>query len=1789
MANYYVNPNGSETYPFDTEAKGAKDVNRLYKYLNNSSSEFINVDFDNYSSAIEVMGYDIAPFPKGEEKVIFKTIIKEHEIMPIYMGEIHGYSNYRLPEGCILGTQNISLSVWSFKTVTTWDDSMGRVAYTNHIRKGSTDIKTFVKPFDISVSYYWVVDEYFVDMFIVGENQELNLEAEPEWHNNHGQSNWDSFFGLGYSYQKYASSLIGSISDGRTHIHSMSNYSLDKPAIALTADDIIYLSDGVEEESGLEGTDTLPDSYTNFNSFGYATLRSIDDEIKSKWTLSDSNYCFANLNLDNLDIFTTNYNGFDNPTKVTNCYFHDFSWCGIEFNDWVPYLEGDITCEISNNTFDGWSMIYDSEGKYNLNIFNNVFKNNGLIYIDDSYGTHNIYNNIFENNSYIDLESRNDTNMNKCVIANNTFTSIDSGNDAMYIIFRDNYGATMDLKMFNNVIDSGDIYLRLSVANQENIINFLHSNNCCPIYDYRINDIVVNPDPTEISTDPLFDSENLEYPLMLTKDSPCVNAGLLIADTPEFDIIGTLRDSQPDMGAFEIKTALEFRSNTHKINYAIEIYPNSTDVWTTKEEFGILPTGIKLITGRPGYTGNDTKFYSSNEIDIEGNDISNLSNENEYFEGLLTKDGLSGPSCSIDVETTTNLNLDSNFNFSIRNDTGFLNYLNSNEIILNNRKVKFWVIINNIFYSAGFGEISNISQSEDAINFSVEKSFNNIEKQIPNTYNKIELDEESGEFEEVVMPIVLGDVDHSMLLKEETKKLPIVISGVDKNITPAIYYDWFDPIHYEESWTHETGYYPYIGLYTNDKIFAENDPEIMGEPVGEYPYTYPNRKWLFVKYGEKAPKGMFRIKGNSASVNGTTYIHLEENLTNEDDEIINPSNFNSSLTINPLVYSYVHDTYLTLDDLIDDLNLSNGNRFYIYANDGYDTGDHRLSSAKGSQVKKWDIFQVTVNHPYPSSISYVQNSVSTKLSYGNLYSNIYKGNEKTWWFQIVDININTIASSESSVIIQNNEDGEKIAEIWNDDLKKYENIIDIVDVNSTENKLLIKGNKVLEDETIYNYKRLPFKLLAFGACVRPEWIWSNNGFSDIIYYNNQSAWNSGYFTTFEQEDLELVTNNKRNTTGVENKVEWLGYTSGMSPATHYSYIHAKFEVNKTIEELPDNVYFLVDVNRCSSEIRFNMRIGILQWYAYDIYGNLIYSNNSGTTLSDTTWVLQKYPTISHYNMFPNEFYADEDLNGDDYTMFDAAANEGTNSNKKQLKMQLNLKKSEIPIKFDNVLNNDIIKEFVVILGFYHEWLNPSDWSKFKIEIKQLGIISEEELHISDDDIFVKAKGERCSLTSSAPNAETNNVYTAFVHLLEDYCKIPKSLIDYDEMQSKRFNWNIGRTLTERKNAVEYFNELASNSFVQILPTRQGKIKLKVFDYFNNFQQPIITEKYYGYGTFDIYTTYSQIELCRELRTYKLKICYKTNEQIGTDEYSYFFEYSGDFEDNGINMLTLYYNGEVIYIVGYMNLGLENGFITILLMLNEQIHFVAMDYINTYNDYLSIGFPEVTTLHDNNIIIKDSLSDVEVTDISETYNNFKIKYNFDDNLNKFISEIAVNKVDELDEFPEESGNWENLVSGLGNLGSYEFCKFFWNACKESYNINGSLNEPQSDVEELLWLQNSTFSYPSGEKTAIKYFKLIVQWLTKQKHIIEYSVPINNETIVLELLDIVKFKDVLLTNGQEVTSFIVNKSINVDDDLIDLKIMFLPTFTTDPIDTIFETGIEENEIEESGIEENEIQEE
>jgi len=112
-----------------------------------------------------------------------------------------------------------------------------------------------------------------------------------------------------------------------------------------------------------------------------------------------------------------------------------------------------------------------------------------------------------------------------------------------------------------------------------------------------------------------------------------------------------------------------------KIHYAIAIFTAST---LTNTAYGLVSGVFRFVTDRPQYDGSTViPTYGAGEINtLTGDDRGGTSETAVFYEGFLQKQGITGnPSRSIDISTAGSYSTDSAFQFTLRNDLKFWNFL----------------------------------------------------------------------------------------------------------------------------------------------------------------------------------------------------------------------------------------------------------------------------------------------------------------------------------------------------------------------------------------------------------------------------------------------------------------------------------------------------------------------------------------------------------------------------------------------------------------------------------------------------------------------------------------------------------------------------------------------------------------------------------------------------------------------------------------------------------------------------------------------------------------------------------------------------------------------------------------------------------------------------------------------------------------------------------------------------------------------------------------------------------
>jgi hypothetical protein len=112
----------------------------------------------------------------------------------------------------------------------------------------------------------------------------------------------------------------------------------------------------------------------------------------------------------------------------------------------------------------------------------------------------------------------------------------------------------------------------------------------------------------------------------------------------------------------------------------------------------------------------------------------------------------------------------------------------------------------------------------------------------------------------------------------------------------------------------------------------------------------------------------------------------------------------------------------------------------------------------------------------------------------------------------------------------------------------------------------------------------------------------------------------------------------------------------------------------------------------------------------------------------------------------------------------------------------------------------------------------------------------------------------------------------------------------------------------------------------------------------------------------------------------------------------------------------------------------------------------------------VSFIEATKTphaHNNDNIIRDSMKSFVTTPISKVFNEFNIKWNYNNTTNAFLSNIQILKTKEA-VFPAITSNWTDYVSGISD---YNLAKYYWDKAHYAYNVSKIINKAPTDRTEL----------------------------------------------------------------------------------------------------------------------------
>jgi hypothetical protein len=200
------------------------------------------------------------------------------------------------------------------------------------------------------------------------------------------------------------------------------------------------------------------------------------------------------------------------------------------------------------------------------------------------------------------------------------------------------------------------------------------------------------------------------------------------------------------------------------IHYAVEIF--LPDIESENSAIGMVVDSvltysvIRLVTDRPQYDGSTITPHWEDDSD----------NTDVWYEGILSRDGMTNPNRQIDLTRSGDYATMSGFSFSVvstmisGSTESFKKNVDDEGIYFNNRKIKLYAVIDNKFYSIWQGVISETSYTDTEYTFNCTSDFKTIHKAFPPyTINDATYPNAVKESNGKIIPVCLGRVPYARI------------------------------------------------------------------------------------------------------------------------------------------------------------------------------------------------------------------------------------------------------------------------------------------------------------------------------------------------------------------------------------------------------------------------------------------------------------------------------------------------------------------------------------------------------------------------------------------------------------------------------------------------------------------------------------------------------------------------------------------------------------------------------------------------------------------------------------------------------------------------------------------------------------------------------------------------------------------------------------------------------------------------------------------------------------------
>jgi hypothetical protein len=416
--------------------------------------------------------------------------------------------------------------------------------------------------------------------------------------------------------------------------------------------------------------------------------------------------------------------------------------------------------------------------------------------------------------------------------------------------------------------------------------------------------------------------------------------------------------------------------------------------------------------------------------------------------------------------------------------------------------------------------------------------------------------------------------------------------------------------------------------------------------------------------------------------------------------------------------------------------------------------------------------------------------------------------------------------------------------------------------------------------------------------------------------------------------------------------------------------------------------------------------------------------------------------------------------------------------------------------------------------------------------------------ISTQDIFASIKGE----VAVGKSVAARNVYDTFKLLLEKYNSFTN--VEYTNLEDQRSTWDCARLVTSPTGSKSLIKNLALQSFVGVYTNRFGNLELDPFlddidfDADGNavWKDPINSSKRHWThdGTNIIKGSITNVTQTNVSKVY--------------------------------NDLTLNYNKD--YSLGEFT---KTYYVT----KTEDNAFPFESSTRTFNsNYLTIASGQwATDTSDpkdaSTVYLHDTGASSEYAAINQLEEGAELKFTTADPSIFYIFEI-VTKSYSSNVFTfgialknAGSGNISDTTSSTvyipdgyssySNVPSYTDARAFWENAHGTYNRMKILNKLSDSLSNCEWYRDvSEYGSETGVLNSSIHFYMekLIEWVTRPKNMINYSIPLNEDNIDIELLDRVTFTDVLVTDDSPVLGFVTKYDIDTKNYEIKLEITTVP---------------------------------